>query len=420
MKMQKSFFLIHTFILAYILVGQSWAIHIIDIEESNFGKNVKHTHYSKPTENKSSAYPLVRLVHFDTDLQKFDAISYYLTPAKSPYIFEYRGIKITYGYEIESNPETFSIKIDASQILEDTWCVSPIKPTAAQVSSFTWTDRSTPTYFMATKSEPKYLKENDLEKFLEKFKNRRNTPKNPFKAQFLIGETDFCSSYNLTGTGAGSIHTLVTNHTEELGNLGELAADLTFFSHGFKKLPSKIKGSSGKGKGNKGIDGIYVNAKEEDPTKRQLWFVEAKFRNDILSGKDFEGYLSPKVSKKGALDQYQTSSDTELKETAALVKGYQTTHEENILLLGYGVMSNGTVRTPFIVHHAKPQEQKEPTSPNSSISHLEALTSQSPASQKEQALASLLSEFQEKAGLSRDECMTIVSRLDFSHTEASN
>ncbi len=425
MKKLRPFRLISKILLGFYITfsvyTQSWALHIIDIDETNFAKGVAHVNDSKKTEKKSSQYLSVRLVDFDVDQQKFERISYYLTPDKKEYKFEHKGLKVTYGYSSDKKGK-FSVEIDATGISEDIWCFSHVKPTGANVRDFEWIDRETPACFISCKGELKYLNISNLKPLLEKLTERRNTTP-LFQIQFLIGGSDFKSSYNLTGEAAGSIYAAGVNHKDEVGLLGELAADITFTAHGFKKYHSKIKGKKGEGEGNKGFDGIYINSEEKDISKQQLWIVESKFTQTPLTPGKMEGHLSPKVSKGANITTYNSSNDKNLLTTAATIVTVAKNHPENVFFLGYNVMSNGTVRTHFFkfIDIFLPEEPKTPANTNQVLS-LDMLTPQTPPQIQEKILHTFLSEFAQKTGKSMDEIIKMTSRLkidDSSKEESS-
>lgn len=384
-----------------------WALHIIDIEQTAFGQGYKHQDDDKPQDTVTTQHPLVRLIDFDVDNQKFSRVDYYMTPTKKEYSFTYKGIKISYGFTVveegsasKGDMSGFFIKVDATNIVDAAWCFSPVEPEAKHSSSFSWVGRKNPERFVAANKKRQYLASGGIKEFLDKFKDKRDDKKHPFKISFRTSENDFCSSYYLTGTGEGSVSTLIANGCKrELGELGEIAMDMTFLSYGFVKLPSKITGGSGGGGGDKGFDGIYI--KENDTPQKILWIGEAKFHHGTLSEKDMKAALSSKFP----LEQYTQSKDKLLQQTGEKIEAYFLQHPTSVFLLGYNIMSSGSIKTPFIENYN--EFKVVPTVPAQAL----LLTPASSLAEKEKGLKDVLSSFLEKTSLSPSDLVPMIKRI---------
>jgi hypothetical protein len=324
------------FLNLFVLV-QVWALNIVEIEETEFSRGKTHKVgnivLTSPTQ--------VRLIDFDVTNQRFEQIVYLMTPKDDVYTYVYKGISIKFQRDKKTNK--LAIDIEKGLPDKDTWFV-------AQESLFSDTDAEISGVPDETREDRAFVR-NPGETFLpadrtsllkefENIKERSARKKSPMQAEFISTEEPF--TYDITGQGA--LFTLVGQnpHDTETGELGELAADLTFFAHGFTKKASKIGGDK-----NNGFDGIYV-LEPTDPAQRQVWVVEAKFHNPTKSENYFDKEFSGKLAKGGALEKYRASKDKELIKTGTLIDGFKKDQPKQIFFLGYDVMSDGRVRTPFV------------------------------------------------------------------------
>jgi hypothetical protein len=331
----------NAFFLSLLLLTQVWALNIVEIEETEFSRGKPH----KVGNIVLTSSTQVRLVDFDVTNQRFEQIVYLMTPKDTSYTYAYKGISIRFQRDKKTNK--LAIDIEKGLPDKDTWFV-------AQESLFSDTDAEIGAVPDETREDWAFIR-NQGETFLpadrasllkefENIKERSASKKSPMQAEFVSTEEPF--TYDITGEGA--LFSLVGKnpHDTETGELGELASDLTFFAHGFTKKASKIGGDK-----NNGFDGIYV-LESTDPTQRQVWIVEAKFHNPTRSENYFDKEFSGKLAKGGALEKYRASKDKELVKTATLIDGFKKDRSTQIFFLGYDVMSDGRVRTPFVRSYA--------------------------------------------------------------------
>ena len=330
--------------LGLILLAQAWALNIVEIEETEFSRGKTHKVgnivLTSPTQ--------VRLVDFDVTNQRFERIIYLMTPKDDVYTYEYKGISIRFHRDKKTNK--LAIDIEKGLPNKDTWFVARcvlVNDTDADIIGIPDETREEGDRVFVRNYGETFLPA-DKDSLLKEFdscKKRTIRGSPPIQAEFVSTEEPF--TYAITGEGA--LFTLVGKnpHDTEMGELGELAADLTFFAHGFTKKASKIKGGNGAGKGNTGFDGIYT-LESTDPTQKQVWIVEAKFHNPTRGHTFFLKDFSGKLAEDGALEGYRCSKDKELVKTAALVDGFIKNRPKQMFFLGYDVMSNGVVKTPFI------------------------------------------------------------------------
>jgi hypothetical protein len=315
----------------------SWGLKIVDIDESDFGKNIKHT-MGDGTISFASSSSHVRMVAFDISEQKFDGIYYFMSQHKKTFTTAERfGISLSYG----NTSGTFSITLNTDKLADDTWVLCPASyintPLVPSLEKVTLVDAHSGKVLVRPKTDD-YRSHDFLSERLQKFSAIRSKGAT-VSAKFRVDtvKPPFARDYDFPGTTG--VYQVVgqSPHGVELGNLGELATDLTFLAHGFIKVPSKLNVQDN------GFDGVYV----DDAVKPTiLWITEAKFRSRSLS----ESQLMPEIDKKinvgGALEHYRKAAKETLQNNVAeLVDAFISQRPDKIMLLGQTVLTGGQIKS---------------------------------------------------------------------------
>lgn len=334
--------LLSLFFCICLIVFQGWTLHIVEIEESSLARGKIHIRDTDGT--KVTSPTQLRLVDFDVTHQRFEHVYYLMTPDEDHYTYDYKGMTI--GYQRDRSTNTLVVSIEKGIPHKETWFVGSKKffkglSKAAVEVGIVPEEGSEERLFVRPKGE-QFLSSatGDLLKTFKSYKSTRTQTSAALQADFI--NTGNAFTYNITGEGALFTFVGKNPHDTEMGDLGERAADLTFFAYGFTKKASKMNG-----KRDNGFDGVYYKD-STDPAQKQLWIVEAKFHDKSKSENYFDKELAGKIAKDGALEKYRSSKDHSLVRTAEQIDGFVKESPQQIFFLGYDVLSDGRVKMPLL------------------------------------------------------------------------
>jgi hypothetical protein len=256
---------------------------VIDINES--GVFTGHT-YTKDYQDYKTNNPQLRIIAFDTDVQRFDSIIYCYTPPRSDGTIsvDISGLKCDLTYRGRSLPASLQIQMTKLSVLNpDTWVFLPggatITTLPEDISSETFDRDQVRTNCVLVRNKTAgYKAASDLQSLLKRYVTLQSSGP-VFEARVYDANAQRIDNSSLTGEGA-FLRVNRSKANAEQRFLGELATDLTFFVYGFTKLPSKIRG----GRDN-GVDGVFVDSVQ---TPTIVYITESKFQSERFSEKEFE------------------------------------------------------------------------------------------------------------------------------------
>ncbi len=355
-----------TFYLVFWLLTlcfRTEAIIIVDIDQSKEIFNLPGEGGEKITANRS-----IRMVTFDTDLQKILEVNYLLAlNPRLAYTYEFAYCTVAYGPLVKDNLNpTITPKTNSNVWLHSSGSFQTDLPIVDLAGS----DETRPHGKIVKLCQPNFPTFQEVEKILNNAelakKNKQYKVKHSIPLQFTWHADKLKGSLN------------VINLAEKDG-IGELICDLTMMSFGYTKLDAKHGA-------NKGFDGLY---EKED----RIIAAEVKF------------HKNPPTLDQIARDHLISKFDIQNKGALSLMKDIHknkiiaASKSNSLYLLPYSLMNDGVVNARIQFYTIPTLEEGTPSTPPKlsldSLTFASPITPQSPKQDKLAAIKDLSRTFAE-------------------------